>query len=215
MDRLHIQVNMIKRYRLFACLCFLLIMASTSLYSQDPDSSIHQLKNGYLIVRLPSYKNKIDTLQNMIARAEEGAGKKRLSSLLTEAIEQRDSTRSDYMNAFRQYYNFSKVAFIMDYDSRQKSKGRYFGFADEPVSIDVISSEPVYYLHFERTTDSKIDAVVIYDAEQRRIPRPFPNNFARGGISFLFVSVEGKSFAEWRVKKMNKQLHKFYKYSRI
>ena len=215
MDRIHIQVNMIKRYRLFACLCFLLATAASSLYGQDPDSSIHQLKNGYLIVRLPSNKNKIDTLQNMIARAEEGAGKKRLSNLLTEAIEQRDSTRSDYMNAFKQYYNFSKVAFIMDYDSRQKSTARYFGLDEELVSVDVINSEPVYYLHFERTSDSKIDAAVIYDAQQRRIPRPFPNNFARGGISFLFVSIEGKSFADWRVKKMNKQLHKFYNYTRI
>ena len=210
--RLH---NMIKTYRLFFWICLVFFGGFIPLKAQDPDSAIHQLKEGYLIVRLPSFKNKIDTLQNLIERTAEGPYKKRLSTLLIEAIEERDSTRVDYMSAFRDYYNFSKVAFVNDHEFRDPERASYYSVDGSKMNMNDFRNSPIFYLFFERTDDSKVDAVVIYDNELRKIPKPFPNNFTQGGLSFLFISLEGKSFANWRVKKMNKKLRKFYKYADI
>ena len=207
--------NMITTYRLFFWICLTVLSGLAPLQAQDPDTAIHQLKEGILIVRLPSFKNKIDTLQNLLAKTAEGPQKKRLAILLSEAIEERDSTRADYMGAFRDHYNFSKVAFVMDHDFRDPERAAYFGTDGASLSTGSFRNVPIYYLFFERTDESGIDALVIYDREHRRIPPPFPNNFIQGGLGFLFISLEGKSFANWRVKKLNKKLRKFYKYARI
>ena len=103
----------------------------------------------------------------------------------------------------------------MDHDFRDPERAAYFGTDGTRMNGNDFRNAPIFYLFFERTVESKVDAVVIYDNELRRIPPPFPNNFTQGGLSFLFISLEGKSFANWRVKKLNKKLRKFYKYARI
>lgn len=204
-------INELKIYRLFAHLLFFILIASAgTAAAQKPEDAIRQLKEGYLIVRFPAFKNKIDTLESMIARAEDNATKKRLTHLLNEAVYERDTVRMEYMQAFKEHYDFSNVIYFFDFESHNLATAHYYVLEGKGTSIKGIAGYPKFYLHFERTPDSKMDALVFYDEKLRRIPRPFPNNFTRGGFSFLFKQLSDKTYPAWRVQKINKRLHKYY-----
>lgn len=176
----------------------------------DPEEAIKALREGYLIVRLPSYRAKIDTLESMIGRSTNETQKIRLQRLLDETVESRDSLQQGYIRAFKHQYHFSKVAYFYDYDAHNLNTAKYYNLDSEPIAIGDIMDKPLYYLFFERTVESKIDALVIYDRKLTIVPRPFPNNFSRGGLNFLFLKISDKNFPAWRVTKMQKQLIRYY-----
>lgn len=201
---------MIKTYRFFPLIWLVVVsVLGPPLKAQDPIQSIRDLKQGFLIVRFPGYKSKIDTLISMISRAE-GKSKERLEKMLSETTYERDSVREDYMTAFRDHYDFSKTAYFMDYEGRDLSKANFTSMNGSPISFKEMSGQPHLYLIFEKTQDSKIDAIVIYDQDMKWLPSPFPNNFSRGGINFLFVSLMEKKVPEWSVKRINKRFHRFW-----
>ncbi len=189
------------------CIFISLPVASQTL---EPVTSIRELRDGYLIVRFPSMKSKIDTLQSMARQATDPATKTRLEKVLNETTEQRDATIREYTDAFRTQYNFSKVAFFMDYESRDLSKAQFQTIEGKTVTWEQINTSPVYFLYFERTEESKIDALVVYNNEGKIVPRPFPNNFTRGGFSFLFLKFTERSIPDSKVKNINKRFYKFW-----
>jgi hypothetical protein len=180
----------------------------------DPVQAIRDLREGYLIVRIPAFKAKIDTLQSMISRNRDSSTLPRLQKLLHEAIEERDSLLADYTSAFRDVYKFSKTAYFFDYEGHDLRSAHFYHMDHTPMPADEIRQKPVFYLYFERTEESRIDALVFYDIEGHKIPPPFPNNFSRGGVNFLFLKVSAKSFPAWRVGKINKRLFKFWNENR-
>ncbi len=190
----------------------LCIFISLPCYTQTLESvtSIRELRDGYLIVRFPSMKSKIDTLQSMARHTTDPAAKTRLEKMITETTEQRDATIREYTEAFRTQYNFSNVAFFMDYEARDLDKTQFKTIESKTVSWDQINTSPVYFLHFERTEESKIDALVVYNKDGKIVPRPFPNNFTRGGFSFLFLKFTERSIPESKVKNINKRFYKFW-----
>ena len=194
---------------LVAIFFFMLSLSVGSIEAQDPVQAIRDLKEGTLIVRFPAYKSKIDTLQSMLARAD-GQSKNRITHLLNEALYERDSVRLDYMNAFKNHYDFSDAIYFFDNEGKNPQTAQYYNMDGNKISIKDIKQSPLFYLSFERTNESKVDAMVIYDSNMKRPLRPFPNNFTRGGFNFLFAKASEKSFPELRVKKINKKLHKFW-----
>ncbi|HUR30470.1 MAG TPA: hypothetical protein VMZ69_03505 [Saprospiraceae bacterium] len=203
-------LNRVKIDRLLTViLLFSISLASISQTAQDPAKAIRDLKEGYLMVRFPAFKSKIDTLNSMLVKAE-GKSKSRLTLLRDEAVYERDTVRLDYISAFKNYYDFSDVVYFYDNESKNLQTAHYYNLDDKEISIREISNKPLFYLVFERTQDSKIDAIVIYDREMKQVPPPFPNNFTRGGFNFLFIKASEKSFPEWRVKKINKKFNKFW-----
>lgn len=190
----------------------LIFSACLSLKAQviDPVQSIRELKEGYLVIRFPGYKMKIDTLTAMLARSDDLKNSNRLQKLLNEAIEKRDSVREDYTNAFQNVYDFSKVAYFFDYEAKDLPNAHFYHPDGSSARWADLTEYPLHFLHFERTVESKIDALVIYHMNGEIVPHPFPNKFTQGGFSFLFVKIADKSFPAWRVNKMNKRLHKFW-----
>ncbi len=180
----------------------------------DPVLSIRDLREGYLIVRMPASKAKIDTLQSMIFRSTDNNSKHRLQRILDETTQERDSLLSDYTRAFRDYYHFSKTAYFFDYEGHDLRKAVFYNMDGSPFSKEDIHTKPVFYLFFERTEESHIDALVIYDVEGVRVPSPFPNNFIQGGINFLFLKVSARKFPAWRVDRINKRLFKYWEANR-
>jgi len=182
-----------------------------TVYGQAPDpvASIKDLKEGYLLVRLPAYKAKIDTLTAMSARSTDEKRKKRLDDQLREAIEERDTLLADYVDAFKNVYHFSKVAYFFDYDGRDLNTANYYNLDGDRIAVADLSEGPLFYLYFERTEVDAQDALVVYNRYIKKIPDPFPNDFMRGGINFLFLKLSDKKFPTWRVSRMDK---KFYKY---
>lgn len=122
----------------------------------------------------------------------------------------RDTLFHDYIRALKGQYTFSKVAYFFDYDAHHLNTATYYNLDGEKLAVADLAEKPIFYLFFERTEESKIDALVIRDRELKIVPRPFPNNFSRGGINYLFQKLWEKNFAEWRIKKMNKALFKYY-----
>lgn len=176
----------------------------------NPVAAIRELKEGYLLVRLPSFRAKTDTLSNMISRSKDQATVLRLQKLLEETEQERDTLHAQYKKAFKQYYTFSRVAWFHDYESRDLSNAKFYSMDDVPVPWDLISAGPYFLLHFERTNESKIESLAIYHSSGEKPDAPFPNNFTRGGFNFLFVSLSEKPFADWRIEKINKRLHRFW-----
>jgi hypothetical protein len=201
-------------YKLFSLLAALL---GSFLWNQPvlaqatpPDQAILELREGYLIIRLPAYRAKIDTLEAFIARSTNPENKARLQSLLLETIESRDSLHAGYLQAFRNEYEFSKVAYFYDYEAHNLNTATYYNLDGERIAIGDIMHLPLYYLAFERTTESKLDGLLIYNRNMKLVPRPFPNNFTLGGLNVLFLKLSDKHFPSWRVSKMQKQFFKYY-----
>jgi len=174
------------------------------------DLSIHNLHDGYLIVRFPTYRGKIDTLTAMISRTTDEGTKKRLQKSLDDTKATRDTSFNQYVRAFKEKYTFSKAAYFFDKDARDITTATYYNWAGEKISLRDIEKSKLFYLYFERTEDSKIDAMVIYDQMQNKLRKPFPNNFAQSGFNFLFISISSDNYPAWRVGKMNKRLWKYY-----
>jgi hypothetical protein len=193
-----------------ALLAFWIPGISAAAQPPDPDTSIQNLRTGILIVRMPSSRNKIDTLEALIARAKDDNQRSRLQQIRDEAIEDRNTLLTDYRLAFRDHYHFSEVVYYFDYDAHDLGSALYFNLEGEKIDLQTFHDKPLFYLHFERTEDSKIDALVIYDADLKRIPSPFPNNFSRGGFNFLFLKISAKNFPAWRVERIHKRLVKYY-----
>src|SRR3990170_7948685 len=96
--------NMIMAFRLVPLICCFFVITDDQLIAQDPIKGIRELKEGYLLIRFPAFKSKIDKLNSMIAKAEE-KDKMRLQKMLDSAIYERDSVRQDYIDAFKNYYD--------------------------------------------------------------------------------------------------------------
>jgi hypothetical protein len=173
-------------------------------------TQILELREGTLIVRIPAFKAKIDTLQAMSLRAQEPNQKARIKKQLQEAIDKRDTLRSDYVKAFKNQFHFSKVAYFMDYDGHDLNLATYYNLDQERISVADLAEKPIFYLHFERTEESRIDALILYDRYLNLVQSPFPNNFTRGGINFLFLRISEKNFPAWRVNRIDRSLFKFW-----
>jgi hypothetical protein len=183
---------------------------SASAQAADPVASIKDLKEGYLIVRFPAYRAKIDTLTAMVARSTDEKNKKRLEDQLQEAIEERDTLLADYIDAFKNAYHFSKVAYFFDYDGRDLNTANYYNLDGDRIAVGDLSEVPLFYLYFESTEIDPQDALVVYNRYIKKIPAPFPNDFILGGINVLFLKLSGKKYPTWRVSKMDKKFLKFY-----
>ena len=207
--------GLLKTYRLPGFILVLMLsFSSIKAQTIDPVQSIRDLKEGILIVRFPAYKAKIDTLQAMIGRTTDKSSIPRLQKLLAEAIGERDSLSADYTKAFRKTYKFSAVGYYFDNEGRDLRSAHFYTMDGKPMASESISLKPVFYLYFMRTQESHIDALIITNMEGQEIPAPFPNNFTRGGINFLFMKLSEKKFPEWRVSKINKQLVKYWSVNR-
>ncbi len=207
---------LITRIQIYKLLIITIISITASVWSlpvygqmTTPASSIKELREGTLVIRFPTYTSKIDTLTAMAGRTKDAKNKVRLEKKLNKTIQERDTLLADYIEAFKTRYDFSKVAYIFDYDARNLNTATYYNLDGERIAIADLSEKPLFYLYFERTAVDAQDALVVYNRNIQKMPAPFPNNFIRGGINILFLKISNKKFPSWRVGKMNK---KFYKY---
>jgi hypothetical protein len=208
---------LITRIELYKLLIITVISFSASvccfpIYGQmtTPNYSITALREGSLIIRFPTYTSKIDTLTAMAGRTKDPKNMERLEKELKKTIQERDTLFADYIEAFKTKYDFSKVAYIFDYEARNLNTATYYNLDGERLAIADLSEKPLFYLFFERTAVDAQDALVIYNRNLQKIPAPFPNDFIRGGINVLFLKISNKKFPSWRVGKMNKQFYKYW-----
>ena len=107
-----------------ACFCFvffscLVTHAQVDLQKKSPEDAAEQafndLKNGTLVVRLPSNHNKITRMQQVIDRPETSeSGRKRLQEQLRETVDETRIWNRLLMKAFQQEFDFAEVRFFYD-----------------------------------------------------------------------------------------------------
>lgn len=204
-------MNMTPFLRFLPAVFILVVQLYASpLACQNAIESIRDLKQGTLVLRFPAFRPKIDTLHSLISRSDSEVNKKRLQLLLDEAIEERETIQKDYTDAFREHYNFSKVVWFNDYESRDLSSAKYYQLDKTLVEYNELKNGPVFYLIFDRTAESKLGGLIITNHELKPIPRPFPNNFSTGGLGVILNKLSNITLAESHAKKINKKLLKFY-----
>lgn len=210
---------------------FVLLFLIPSLKAQlalDPTvqksiTAIKSLKDGTLIVRLPSKTKKIEALKKILSDKTIDAGdKRRTKKLLDNTIRERDNYRKEIMEAFAEHYSFSNYLFINDTSSVSLKKGVKQGiFLHKELYVDaeLKLETPDYFLLRNGTTDPSksagIEAFIVANSQNEDLEKPFPyyvkrNDFATM-LSKLFSPKKSMSIsANKSITKLNSNLQKFY-----
>lgn len=175
--------------------------------SMPADSAILALKEGILVVRLPMYEKKLNILKQQREKALKPKTQAKWDKMIQKTEEEKTTMIQEYSDAFKQYYTFSGIAFVYDNEIRDMIVRDTSG---QILSTPLLSRDKLFFLFFERTEDSKVNAMVIHGPGKRPIKSPFPDAYTTGGISKLWADLTGKSNADGKVKNMNRKLHLFY-----
>lgn len=174
---------------------------------------IESLHAGILVMRLPTAQAKIDTLEAMRGRATDEKAIRRIEKELAKTIEDRDKLTTGYLAGMRAEYTFSAAAYVYDREllDPDEAKLRFITpRGDSIVAWRDADHARLFLLRFERTSDSAIDALVVYGPDSRIPPEPFPSAFVLGGLSSFWNGLMGKSHEIWRIRSMNKRFTDFY-----
>lgn len=125
--------------------------------------SLNMLKEGTLIVRLITFKEKIEILQKA-GRTEEA------QEIQSEA----DAINKWFIKEFQRDYNFSDVVFSYGVDLKKYLDGKNPNvFLNNELEIDKsinVKPGPIYIFAAQAT-----DSYYLYDRQYRRIPEPAPH----------------------------------------
>jgi hypothetical protein len=194
-----------------------LMAASPGIGAQDRKEAtydlIESLHAGILVMRLPTAQAKIDTLEAMRGRATDVKAIRRIEKELAKTIEDRDKLTTGYLAAMRSEYTFSDAAYVFDRELLDPGAARLRFITprgDSIVSWRDTESSRLFLLRFERTSDSAIDALVVYGPDGRVPPDPFPSAFVLGGLSSFWNGLMGTPHEIWRIRSMNKRFKDFY-----
>jgi hypothetical protein len=174
---------------------------------------MESLHAGILVLRLPTAQAKIDTLEAMRSRATDEKAIRRIEKELAKTIEDRDKLATSYLAAMRSEYTFSDAAYVYDREllDPDETNLRFITPAgDSIVAWRDVDHARLFLLRFERTSDSAIDALVVYGPDGRIPPDPFPSAFVLGGLSSFWNGLMGTAHEQWRIRSMNKRFTDFY-----
>ena len=187
--------------------------------------AIKDLKNdGALVLRLKTKRNKIEKLNDLLARPDlEEKDKKKLAKELKTTIEERDKYNYELSKAFSTIYKFSAVYFMHDTSSVALKNGEKSDFLlDKDLNIDpnIVITQDSFFVAYTGTLDATnstgMEALIIMNSQLEVLPSPFPyyvraNHFGRV-LGKLFAPKKAvKRDAEKIVTKLEKNLNKFYK----
>lgn len=191
--------------------CFALLFAISSVSGQTfpADSAILGLKEGILVIRLPMQERKLTHLRNGLEKATDPKSRTKWEKLIRKTEDEKNEMVRDYTKAFKDHYTFSSFAFVYDNEIRDMILR---DTTMNALSTPFMSKDKMFYLFFERTDDSKSNAMIIHSPDKRAIRNPFPSTYATGGINKLWSGLTGSNFAESRVKVVDKKLKHYYAY---
>ena len=217
-------------------LCVFLLFATLGATAQsgetlDPEgdqaraeAAIKTLREGVLLVRLPSHQKKAAALQRLLDSPEvdesrKNAIRRELESTLAEA----SYRNRRLIQAFGRYYDFSPVLFLYDTGSTAVADGQRAGmFLDDSLRIDPalgFGEEPFFFARIgytdETSSSGAADALILSDRNFGDLSDPFPNNFyistTKLVISrFFSPSTADDKYYRQLVSKLDRQLKKFY-----
>ena len=179
---------------------------------------------GVLVIRLSSYRNKINTLERLLKDENISSTKREtLEEELALTIHSRDTSNISLVKAFRQEYKFSDWLIMYDTASASLKKGVQSGIflnrqleLDPSIHLNDRSYCVVQWKHTEEESSSGLRSLVVMDREYQQLERPFPyytrsNNPAKFALrSFGDVADLSPRFWLELVRDFNFQLEAFY-----
>lgn len=211
---------------LLALMAFGIVLSAqdtTAVPVSTPVAAIKDLRNGTLIIRLPSNQRKMTALQDALENDDNT--KRRAKWLEKELAATREETRTFNNNmyrAFRESYNFSDIRFTYDYFTPELKAGNFQGHllnAElEPDASITLEQKPAFILSFGRTNkdySDGVEAMVVLGEQLKSPPPPFPyyqrlNDFQKFWGS-LFPREDQDVYDALRlVGKLNDKLYKYF-----
>jgi hypothetical protein len=154
------------------------------------EQAIVDLREGALVVRLKSKRNKIEKLEEAIANPElDEKERNRLKKELDETTMEKEEYNAGLSDAFVNYYTFSAIYFMYDTSSVALKNGVKSGFLlDKDLKVDpniTIGEDSIFVIYngeLDATNSSGMEALIIMDGNFNILQSPFPyyirsNNF--------------------------------------
>jgi len=171
-------------------------------------SNITQLKKGLLVVRLPSRRNQVEAIMGLIAKTASEDVRKGLIEKLISLQTEKAIMHNQYVYAMEEEYNFSRVGFIYDYQTRDFLDGKISAMRSDLATPIQTPAEGVYLLSF-RDADGSTAKLTILHSGLQAPERPFPNNFIAGGITTILSFMRAEEPAYYQVRRMNAKLWRY------
>ena len=183
------------------------------------ESHILQLKEGVLIVVLPTRHKKIAELERLLASDElSDKSRRRLGRMLADTRASVASLQQALRNAFRDAYRFSAVAFAYDHEAVRLKPAELALTDVSGAPFALPPGRPVYFAMLGRTdpqTGSSMEALLIADAQREVLQRPFPYYQRRYPPAAILDALIGAPGAEERhtrkmVARLNRKLFRYH-----
>lgn len=174
---------------------------------------IEALRQGILLLRLPTDQNKLDTLEALRRRATSEKAILAIEKELATTIADRDRRTRAYTEALRSSYRFSRAAYVFDREAKDPESALIHfvtSAGDSVVRWSQVDPTRLFQLHFGQSSDAGIDALIVHDPEGRVPPEPFPSTFALGGFNSLWNGLVGAGHEMWRIRSINRRFASFY-----
>ena len=210
---------------LFCLPCFLMAQPEDTGASprRKAYESIKALKEGILVVCLPSNHNKIKALSALLNNPQVGeTEKKRIQEQLATTISESQSDNKITIAAFRQEYRFSEIYFAYDTAVIQLRNGIPGGFflndSLEVVPRTSLAGKPWFVLRMgytDATQNSGAEAFMLSDSNLNELPPPFPAAIRFDNLSYLINRALAPEIAVRKrmtkvAKKLQQKLGDFY-----
>jgi len=209
---------------LFLCLpCFLMAQWEEKSPRRKAYESAQALKEGVLVVCLPSNHNKIKALTAILDKAQVHENeKKRAWEQLTATITETDSDNKIAIAAFRTEYRFSEVYFAYDTAVTQLRQGITDGFfLNDSLELapDISLTGKSWFVlrmgYTDASQTSGAEAFILSDSNLNALPPPFPSTIRLDNLGYLINRALAPEIAARKrmtkaARKLQERLGDFY-----
>ncbi len=171
--------------------------------------AIKELKEGILIVSIPTFQKKIDTLESLLKRETNKKKRLWLTEELTKAKNESNIAPTQIQESFRKHYDFSEVLFMDDTSGTHLKSGNYKNIFLNKEDGNLEGRN--FFVHKPsvlRTSNLAKDATV--DKDFIPLESPFPHIYRRDYNKGKNDRKEKSIFGAEYVKTLNQQFWNYY-----
>ncbi len=205
-------------------LFFLMAMtACMPIYAQRPPGlkndqlavyHARNLRQGTLIIRLPSQRSKLEKLKALSEK--KGPDQSYWVDQYENALGELAKSNDEIADAFSREYRYSKICYIYDYQLPELSRGESIAARIKPDSSATILLNPTldtWYLFTDYIESVEMGHYYIMDKSFKPIPSPFPGKMRKNSVWNVFLSIFDKKQSPRRdhkrmIKKFNTKLNR-------
>ena len=184
---------------------------------------IKKLREGVLVVRLPSNQRKIDALQALIDGGElNEKDQQRMEGQLNETIENTRKANKRIITGFNQHYNYSEVVFMLDTAVHALKRGQHTDiFLNDSLVLDPaikLKGRDFFILRFGKLSQENstgFQAIILSDANFKDLYKPLPYFVRINRLGSIIGTIlprpeQAQRNVDKIVIKLNKNLRRFY-----